>query len=119
MSVGEADATTRATFASSGENVVKVLDHGYIVPVADGSATIKITLGAPTPVVATSGTSFGDHVRRAFRDAISTGQAIIVGFIRIVGVMTPVVLLIGLPGFLLLRFLWRRVRRRMAAPATP
>ena len=44
VSIGETDATTRATFASSAENVVKVLDHGYLVPVADGSATIKITL---------------------------------------------------------------------------
>ena len=63
-------------------------------------STIKITLSAPAPVVSTSGTSFGDHVRRAFGDAVDTASAIIIGFIRIVGVMTPVVVLIGrLRGF--------------------
>ena len=77
-------------------------------------STIKITLNAPAPVVHTSGTSFGDHVRRAFGDAIDTGSAIIIGFIRFVGVMTPVVLLIGVPAFFVLRYLWRRLRRRMA-----
>jgi hypothetical protein len=77
-------------------------------------STIKITLNGPTPVVHTSGTSFGDHVRRAFGDAIDTGSAIIIGFIRFVGVMTPVVLLIGVPAFFVLRYLWRRLRRRLA-----
>ena len=82
-------------------------------------STIKITLSAPTPVVTTSGTSVGSHVRRAFGDAVDTGSAIIIGFIRFLGVMTPVALLIGLPAFLVLRFLWRRFRRRMDETAAP
>jgi hypothetical protein len=78
-------------------------------------STIKVTLSSPTPVVTTTGPTFGTHIRRAFGDAVDTASAIVIGFIRFLGVMTPVVVLIGIPGFLLLRFLWRRMRRRMAA----
>lgn len=78
-------------------------------------STIKVTLSSPTPVVSTTGPTFGAHIRRAFGDAVDTASAIVIGFIRFLGVMTPVVVLIGIPGFLLVRFLWRRMRRRMAA----
>jgi hypothetical protein len=81
-------------------------------------STIKITLSAPTPVITTSGPTFGTHIQRAFGDAVDTASAIVIGFIRFLGVMTPVVVLIGIPGFLLVRFLWRRMRRRMAAAQT-
>ena len=61
--------------------------------------------------------SINRKATRLERHDFAPGEAIIVGFIRFLGVMTPVVVLIGIPGFLLLRFLWRRVRRRMAARA--
>ncbi len=83
-------------------------------------STISLTLQSPSPVVATSGSTFGDHIRRAFGDSVDTASAIVIGFIRLLGVGIPVFLLILLPAFFVLRFIGRRVRARIAArPQAP
>ena len=78
-------------------------------------STITVILQVPSPIVASSGEGFGYHLRRALGDAIDTASAIVIGFIRFVGVAIPVLLLIVLPLGLLLRMLWRRIARKAEA----
>lgn len=75
-------------------------------------STITVTLSSPAPVVRTESSGFMAAIKRAFGDAIDVGSSIIIGFIRLVGVATPVILLIVLPILLILRFAWKRARRR-------
>jgi hypothetical protein len=82
-------------------------------------STINVTLHTPAAVVTTTGTTFGDQIRRAFGDSVDTASAIVIGFIRLLGVGIPVFLLIILPISLLLRLLWRRVQRSMASTPAP
>lgn len=73
-------------------------------------STITVTLQTPTPTVAATGDGFVDTIQRAVADAINTTKAIIIGFIRFVGVALPVLVLIGVPIWLILRFMFRRLR---------
>lgn len=79
-------------------------------------STITIRLQGPTPVVTASGNGILDALRYAFGDAVDTANGIVTGFIRLLGVLTPVVVLIGLPLWFLLRWLWRRAKQRLAKP---
>jgi hypothetical protein len=47
-SAGGGDVTHQAAFASSAPAIVNVQDQGYLVPLADGEATITITHGGST-----------------------------------------------------------------------
>lgn len=80
-------------------------------------STIKVALQTPAAVVTTTGSSFGDHIKRAFGDSIDTASAIVIGFIRLLGVLIPIVVLIVLPAYFLIRFLWRRMQRKRAQRA--
>jgi hypothetical protein len=77
-------------------------------------STITVNLQAPAPLVAASGPSFIQSVKEAFGDAIDIGIGIITGFIRLIGVLVPIALLIGLPLFLLIRYAIRRLRQTRA-----
>jgi hypothetical protein len=83
-------------------------------------ATIELRLSAlPEPKVATD--TISANLSRAYGDALDVGSAIMIGGIRLLGVMVPVALLIGAPallGVLALRKLWRwRASRRRDALA--
>ncbi len=81
-------------------------------------ASIELRLrDVPRPRVATD--TIGASVSRAYHDSLAVGSSIVIGGIRLVGVMVPVALLIGLPGFLSVLALrriwqWRSSRRRHA-----
>ena len=77
-------------------------------------STITARLQGPQPVVTASRSGIPDAIQRAFGDAVDTASAIVTGFIRIVGVLVPVILLIGVPFWLVIRFLWRRYVRKPA-----
>ncbi|MGA9998153.1 MAG: DUF4349 domain-containing protein [Pyrinomonadaceae bacterium] len=76
-------------------------------------STITVTLQAPTPFVNTTG--FFYNIKRAFGDGIDVAVAITLFLIRVIIALVPVVLLVFLPLGLLMRFFWRRVRRRRLA----
>jgi hypothetical protein len=78
-------------------------------------STVTATLQVRAPIVTTTGVGFGDHLRRAFGDSVDTASAIVLGFIRLVAVAVPVLLLIVLPGFLIVRLIVRWLTRRSAA----
>jgi hypothetical protein len=70
VSLGDADATTQASYASSAENVVRVLDDGYLVPVADGRAKITISLDGITKEVPVTVSGFATPRAVDFRNEI-------------------------------------------------
>lgn len=80
-------------------------------------STIVVTLQPPAPVVGTTSHGFIGSIREAFGDSIDTGTAIILGFIRLIGFLVPVALLIGFPVWLLVRMLVRRLKPRRPAAA--
>ncbi|MEP7338695.1 MAG: DUF4349 domain-containing protein [Acidobacteriota bacterium] len=83
-------------------------------------STITITLQTPTPIVAATTGGFWHGIKLAFGDGLDTAAEIVLGLIRFVIVMIPVVLLIVLPLWLAVRWLRRRVEwpKRAAAVAT-
>jgi Domain of unknown function (DUF4349) len=78
-------------------------------------STITVTLQTPAPLVAATTTGFWYGVKTAFGDGIDTAAEIILGVIRFVIVMIPVLLLIVLPGW----YLFKWLRRYIAWPKRP
>jgi len=76
-------------------------------------STITVHLARHIAAVEASGPGFGRSVREAGHDAVAVAIAIVNGAIRLVGVLLPVGLLVGVPIWLLVRA-WRR--RRVLAP---
>lgn len=75
-------------------------------------STIKVTLQTPTAI---SGSSEGFFYR--LKDSISTGLdgalSFILGFITVLITILPFLLLVVLPIFLLLRYFWRKTKKKI------
>lgn len=78
-------------------------------------STIKVTLQPPSPFVEASTTGFLAGLREAFGDGVDFGAAFLLGVIRVLIALVPVVLFVFLPLGLLVRYLLRRRRRRILA----
>jgi hypothetical protein len=74
-------------------------------------STITVHVARHIAAVEASGPGFGRSVREAGHDAVYVGIAIVNGAIRILGVLLPVGVLIGVPVYLLVR-VWRRRRAK-------
>jgi hypothetical protein len=72
-------------------------------------STIIVKLQTPMPIVAATTGGFWHSIKLALGDGLDTAAGIVLGLIRFVIVMTPVVLLIVLPGWLIVRWLRRRI----------
>lgn len=72
-------------------------------------STITVRLQTPTPIVAATTGGFWHSIKLAFGDGLDTAAEIVLGIIWFVIVMIPVVLLILLPVWLIVRWLRRRV----------
>jgi hypothetical protein len=77
-------------------------------------ATITLQLTTAQPLVNAGLGDFGRAVSQAASDSVAVAAGIITGVIRLVGVLLPFALLLGLPGALVLRLLWKRRRARLA-----
>ena len=73
-------------------------------------STVKVTLQPPAPLINSSG--FGSGLREAFGDGVDAALTITLGLVRVLIALIPVALFVGLPLYLLARFLVRRLRRR-------
>jgi hypothetical protein len=77
-------------------------------------STITVHVARHIEAVDASGPGFGRSISQAGHDAVTVGIGIINGAIRVIGVLLPVGLLVGVPAWLLVRTLRRR--RRAYAP---
>ena len=84
-------------------------------------ATITVNIQAPKPMLVTTPTGFGHSLREAVSESVELASGMIIFFVRFVIVMVPVLLFVGLPSALVLRYFMRRAKRvRLAqALATP
>jgi hypothetical protein len=84
-------------------------------------ATITVNIQAPKPVIATTPTGVGHSLREAISESVELASGLLIFFVRLMIVMFPVLLFVGLPTALVLRYFMRRARRvRLAeALATP
>ena len=78
-------------------------------------STIKLELDQQQPLVSASFSSFSSSAKHAGADAINVGAAMLNGMIRLAGVLLPLLLLLGVPALLVLRFALRRMRRHRDA----
>jgi len=74
-------------------------------------STIKLSIRKFVPEIRTSGFGFAQSVRRAASDAVEVTVALFSGTIRVLGVLLPVSVVLGLPAFYLIRLLRSRRRR--------
>jgi hypothetical protein len=72
-------------------------------------STITVKLQTPMPIVAATTGGFWHSIKLALGDGLDTAAEIVLGLIRFVIVMIPIVLLIVLPGWLIIRWLRRRL----------
>jgi hypothetical protein len=77
-------------------------------------ATITLQLTTAQPLVNAGVGDFGRAVSQAASDCVAVAAGIVTGVIRLVGVLLPFALLLGLPGALALRLIWKRRRARLA-----
>jgi hypothetical protein len=77
-------------------------------------STISVTLQPPAPLIGTTG--FFRGVGTAFGEGVDIAAAITLFLIRLLLALIPIALFIGLPAYLLLRYLVRRQRARPAPP---
>jgi hypothetical protein len=77
-------------------------------------STIKLSFVKSAPLVTAGRFGFGDTFKRAGADLLNVSATIVHGAIRALGVLLPIVLMIFLPGVLLGRALYRRMRRQPA-----
>jgi Domain of unknown function (DUF4349) len=80
-------------------------------------ATITVNIQAPKPVLVTTTTGFGHSLRQAVSESVEAASEIIVFFVRFAIVMLPVLLFVGLPAALVLRYVKRRAKRERLAEA--
>ena len=83
-------------------------------------STITVNVQAPK-VITVNPTGVGHSVRDAVSDSLETATGMFVFFVRTLIVMMPILIFVGLPAFLVLRYAWRRMKKiRLAQPiATP
>ena len=86
-----------------------------------GLATITVNIQAPKPAIATTTTGFRRNLSEAVSDSIDLGSEMVLFFARMLILMVPVIVLVGLPFALVIRYLVRRAKRiRLAQQlATP
>lgn len=77
-------------------------------------STIIVTFQGERQLVAFSAGAFGRAAKRASADTVNVGAGIVIGGVRLVGVLLPVFVLVLLPGFLLGRSALRRLLRAAA-----
>lgn len=80
-------------------------------------ATITVNIQAPKPVLVTTTTGFGHSLREAVSESVEVASGLVLFFVRFMIVMLPVLLFVGLPTTLLLRFIVRRAKRERLAQA--
>jgi hypothetical protein len=81
-------------------------------------ATITLHIAGHIEALEASGPGFGNSVRRAGHDAVAVTIGLVNGAIRLVGVLVPVVILVLLPAYWLLRWLVRRRKKAASAVET-
>jgi hypothetical protein len=79
-----------------------------------GLSTVSVTFRGEQRLVAFSSGSFGRAAKRASADAVNVAAGIVIGSIRLLGVLVPVLLLLILPLILVGRALLRRMTRARA-----
>ncbi len=72
-------------------------------------STITVTFGAERPLVVASTSAITGAAKQAAADVVNVGAALIVGTLRLLGVLLPVSLLVLLPLVWLFRRLWKRL----------
>jgi len=74
-------------------------------------STIKVSITPPPSVVSATGFGFFDEIRRALGNTIDVFLGVLVGLVWFASYVIPIAIVIGIPGYFILRFLWRRLTR--------
>jgi hypothetical protein len=85
-------------------------------------ATITVNIQAPKPAIATTPTGFRHSLREAASDSVDLASGMVLFFLRLAILMVPLLVFVGLPSLLAVRYAVRRTRRirlarQLATPA--
>jgi hypothetical protein len=80
-------------------------------------STLTVVLTPSRPLVSASFSDFSSSVSHAASDTVNLGAGIVTATIRVLGILVPLGLLLGLPLVWIVRTLRRRSQRRLVAPA--
>jgi hypothetical protein len=81
-------------------------------------STITVLLQPPAVIVKTNGGGFLDKLTDAVGDGLEMAQEVIFGLIRLLGVLLPIAIILGIPSFIVLRIIWRKIKAARV-PVTP
>jgi len=76
-------------------------------------STVKVSIRKFVPAIRTGGFGMARSVRRAASDVVEVSVALLSGSIRVIGVLLPIAVILGLPAFYLVRLMRARRRRRL------
>jgi hypothetical protein len=106
-----------AHLAEVREQIEKAEGRRHFLENQTSLSTVRLELRKFTPEVSTSGFGFAASVRHAGGDLVRVSAGIVTGGIRVIGVMLPILVMLGLPAFFIVRTVRRRRRRRLQAAA--
>lgn len=78
-------------------------------------STIKLELEQKKPLITASFSALSKSTHQAGADAVNFSALLVKAVVRLLGVLLPLLVVFGLPGYLMARFLLRRSRRRAEA----
>lgn len=79
-----------------------------------GLSTVKISIQTPAAIAA-SGAGFFSKLADSINDGLETATAFVLGLVTFVIAVLPFALFVGLPGYLAIRYFWKRARRKKTA----
>ena len=78
-------------------------------------STIHVEIRKYVPEIRTSGFGFSSSLRAAAGDLVRVSAGIVTGVIRAVGILLPILVILGIPAYYVTRFVRARRRRRARA----
>ena len=101
-----------AHLAEVREQIEKAEGRRHFLENQTSLSTVRLELRRFTPEISTSGFGFASSLRRAGGDLVHVSAGIVTGGIRVIGIMLPILIILGLPAFFIVRVVRRRIRAR-------
>ena len=99
------------------EQIEKAEGRRHFLENQTSLSTVRLELRKFTPEINTGGFGFASSLRHAGGDLVRVSAGIVTGGIRVIGILLPILVILGLPVFFLVRYVRHRRRRRLQSAA--
>jgi len=107
-----------AHLAEVREQIEKAEGRRHFLENQTALSTVHLELRKFAPEISTSGFGFGSSVRHAGGDLVRVSAGIVTGGIRVIGIMLPILVMLGLPAYFIVRYISRKRRLRQQRVAS-